>query len=141
MIELKNPALYRHLTGLAGTFETAKQLTLRNYNVSLTQRNFPYVDLFVQNPKTMKFVGVQVKAQRIANPGGFDLDTNKLNFPNLIVVLVAFKSKYNNDLPEYYIATAQEIKEAVVDGKRPGIPRRNLKPEWKDNWKLFDELL
>ncbi|VVC00252.1 Uncharacterised protein [uncultured archaeon] len=136
-----NSALYKQLTGLAGTYEVAKQLCLKNYNVSLTQKNFPSVDMFVQNPKNGKSVPIQVKAQRIANAGGFDISCKCLNIPELIVVFMAFESLKKKEM-EFYIASAEEVKPKVVGEKREGISRKSiLEAGWENHWDKIEQRL
>lgn len=132
--------LYRHLTGMAGTFEVAKQLALYGYNVCLTQRNFPSVDLFVQNPKNMKSVPIQVKALRKPNSGGFFLSPEKTKIPNLIIVFVVLETSIGS--PEVYIAEAAEAAKRIrypPSRKGPGISMEQIRKEdkWLDNWDLI----
>jgi hypothetical protein len=141
-MELKtSTALYKHLTGLAGTFEVAKHLCLRNYNVSLTQRNFPYVDLFVHNQVNGKSIPIQVKAQRIANSGGYDCSVDHLNIPNLIIVFAAFKSGPKKEM-EFFIARAKDVIPYITGQKRSGIARKILvNSDWKDDWEIIEKAL
>jgi hypothetical protein len=80
----------KHHTGVAGTFAVAVELSRRNYEVSLTPRNSPSIDLLCASPNGIPFK-VQVKRASSANfvpVGKARLETNPDDNLYLIIVLV-----------------------------------------------------
>lgn len=48
--------------GVAGEHLVVAQMNLRGWDASLTEKNYPMIDIFGRNPQTGQFVSVQVKS-------------------------------------------------------------------------------
>ena len=133
---MKNSAIFKQLTGLAATFAVGKELVLRGYYIALTQKNFPLVDLFATDPRTMKSVPIQVKGAR--EERGFDLEIKKTRLPNLVVVFVVLRNRKN--VTDFYVVKASEARKFIGGAVRPGISFSDIK-KWHNNWKAIRQCL
>jgi hypothetical protein len=139
------------LSGVAGEYFVAAELSRRGYVASLTLRNTRGIDILVSNADATKSVGVQVKTKQGI---GADWVLNKKvesdAAENLFFVFVTLNSL---GAPDYYVVPKDDVARFVTDNhalwlKTPGRagrkhvdnPMRKFKdPEghYRDKWELL----
>ncbi len=135
-----------NITGSAGEFIVAAELSRRGIIATLTLKNTPLIDVIASNPKKGLTANVQVKTRSQANTQGWVLGKkveNETEIKNLYYVFVNLKELH--ELPDYYIIPhntfAKYIRnlhqELMSSKSRDGTPRkdsaiRNFKPETRD---------
>lgn len=139
------------LSGIAGEYFVAAELSRRGYVASLTLRNTRGIDILVSNAEATKSVGIQVKTKQ---GRGADWMMNKKVeadvAENLFFVFIVL-----NDLeaPEYYVVPKDVVARFVRDShaawlKTPGrrgqvhvdTPMRKFKDpsgSFRDRWDLL----
>lgn len=135
-----------NITGSAGEFIVAAELSRRGMIATLTLKNTPLIDVLASNPKKGLLANVQVKTRSQANKQGWVLSKKveiKTDVKNLYYVFVNLKEL--NELPDYYIIPHNKFanyiskvhKEWLLSESKGGKPRkdndiRNFKPESRD---------
>lgn len=120
------------LSGVAGEYFVAAELSRRGYTASLTLRNTRGIDILVSNADATKSVGVQVKTNRggkkewmLSEKVERDVATN------LVFVFVRL-----NELsaPDYYVVPLADVAKYAVESHNRwlGTPGRQGQPH-KDN--------
>jgi len=139
------------LSGIAGEYFVAAELSRRGYVASLTLRNTRGIDILVSNRDATKSVGIQVKTKQ---GRGADWMLNKKVetdvAENLFFVFIVL-----NDLaaPEYYVVPRDEVARFVRDNhaawlQTPGrrgqahvdTPMRKFKDptgRYRDRWDIL----
>lgn len=132
-----------NITGAAGEFFVAAEISKRGAIATLTLKNTPTIDVLATNPEKGTFANIQVKTRGIANNQGWKLSSkvdNKSKIKNHFYVFVNLKE--NNELNEYYIIPFNEFAEFITKKHRKWMkgtdrqgnphkdnPIRNFKPE------------
>ncbi|MFZ4125809.1 MAG: hypothetical protein ACOYJ2_07055 [Rickettsiales bacterium] len=127
----KRAKLSAGLSGVAGEYFVAAELSRRGYIASITLRNTRGVDILVSNINATKSVGVQVKtSQSTGKKWVLNKKIETEEATNLFYVFVRL-----NELgtPEYYIVPKREAAKYAADHhkeylgklKRDGTPRKD----------------
>ncbi len=153
-----------NITGAAGEFFVAAELSRRGFIATLTLKNTPLVDVIATNFDTGITLNIQVKTRSERNNQGWIL-SDKVEKESIIknhyFIFVNLEDKKN--LPEYYIIPAdvfakyqqQKHKKWLSGVRINGTQRkdsslRNFKPStedasfadmYKNNWSLLTDLL
>ena len=100
------------LSGVAGEYFVAAELSRRGYMASVTLRNSDSIDIHASTPKGESLFAIQVKTQQIATRS-WPLNTKaeKLASPNLYYVFVSFKGMLER--PDYFIVPSVIVAERV----------------------------
>jgi hypothetical protein len=141
------------LTGVAGEYYVAAELSKRGYLASITLRNSEGIDILCSNQIGTKSVTIQVKTTG-GNTPEWILSSKSESFYNdrLYYVFVLLKSI--DDFPEYYVVPSKIVADYVsnshrtwLDGKkRNGDERkdsdmrkfRDIEGKYKNNWDILD---
>jgi hypothetical protein len=150
------------LSGIAGEYFVAGELSRRGYIASITLRNTAHTDVLASNGD--KAVNIQIKTRCIEKADGWDLgnkplETSKLNH-NIYYVLVAISSNPDKKEIDYYVIPKNEFNKRVEENfvywkssnKRNGETKKSERRffrikehpnfnivKYKDNWTiLFD---
>lgn len=108
-------------THLAGEYFVAAELYRRGFSVETTIGNAKAIDLFVH--KDNRIISVQVKAIQNKKNSGWRLMSNKI----VEGVLYVFVNLNDQENPDYYIATAEETTQKIIDyGTHSGISLKTL---------------
>lgn len=102
----------RHqLTGNAGLYHVARELSRRGWHVMPTVRNARGADLYAASADESRVLAIQSKAlsKRVPVPLGGSLDT--LRSPWWVITINA-----NSDLPTCFVLTLEEVKAAAHEG-------------------------
>lgn len=145
------PILSAGLSGVAGEYFVAAELSRRGYVASITLRNTRGIDILVSNSDATRSVGVQVKCTQ----GNFrswlvkKLDSDELA-SNLFFVFVSMNGLGE---PAYYVVPKNVVAESVeadhskylADGEIRGLVRkdtamrkfRDSDGRFRDRWDLL----
>jgi hypothetical protein len=141
------------LSGVAGEYFVAAELSRRGYIASITLRNTRGIDILVSNENASKQVGIQVKTNQNDKPVWL-LNEKAENYfaENLFYVFVRLKSR-NDERPDFYVVSSAIVAEytkrtnhewLVTPGKK-GQQRNNssmrtfrdLDGVYKDKWEIL----
>ena len=139
------------LSGVAGEYFVAAELSRRGYVASITLRNTRGIDILVSNRDATRSVGVQVKCTQ----GNFNswlvkkLDSGELA-SNLFFVFVSMNGLGE---PAYYVVPKEVVAESVeaahskylADGEIRGLERKDTamrkfadrEGKYRDRWDLL----
>jgi hypothetical protein len=139
------------LSGVAGEYFVAGELSRRGYVASLTLRNTRGIDILASNVDATKSVGIQVKTTQGGK--GYWLLSEVAEADNAQNLYYAFVRLNGTGVPEYYIVPRAVVAKTVRDEhiKWRGTPRRDGKPhnqtsmrtfrdsanEYRDRWELL----
>jgi hypothetical protein len=140
------------LTGIAGEYLVAGELSRRGYVVSLTLRNTKGVDLLVSNVNATRSVGIQVKTNQTGKADWILSKKAEADLAsNLAYVFVAMRGLTP---PEFYVVPRADVARYVRESHQewlaaPGragrahrdIDMRHFKDpdaKYRDRWDLLD---
>ncbi len=97
------------LTGVAGEYLVAGELSKRGYIASITLRNTRGIDILVSNRNATKPVGIQVKSTKYGDARSWMLNEKAENYyaDNLFYVFVNLKD--NNQRPDFFIVPSKVV--------------------------------
>lgn len=98
------------LTGVAGEYYVAAELSRRGYVASLTSKNTKGIDCLASNQDGSKTVSIQIKAKNKGR-GWILNESNEHHNPNLFYVFVSMEE---NMPPEYFIVDSAHVSEAII---------------------------
>jgi hypothetical protein len=143
------------LSGIAGEYFVAAELSRRNYIASMTLKNTKGIDILVSNLEATKSVGIQVKTNQ--GRGKEWLLNQKIENNLATNLLFAFVRLNELDVPEFYIVPGDVVKNYATnrhkeylagtkkDGtlRKDGPMRKFADPEnnYLNNWELLDQEL
>ncbi len=114
---MSSKKLSKQLSGIAGEYYVAAELSRRGYLAAITLRNSDSVDILVSNQSGDKTFAIQVKTTQnkrkwiLSKKAENDLTTNKFYvFVNI--------PKDLNLLPEYFIVNANYLAKNIYEGHR-----------------------
>jgi hypothetical protein len=123
----------RQLTGNAGLYYVAWQLSRRGWNVMPTSRNARGSDIFITDGDEQKWLGIQSKAlsKRVAVPLGRSLEDLRSELWIITIHAVS-------ETPVCYVMAVDEVKAEASQDKNGGAwwlePRAYDRAEFKDAW-------
>lgn len=107
--------LSKGITGIAGEYFVAAELSRRGYMASITLRNNDSIDIHASNLSDKKIFGIQVKTSQYSGrkwPVGQKAETREAD--NLFYVFVAFKKI--DERPDYFIVPSKDVATQVREG-------------------------
>ena len=131
------------LSGIAGEYFVAGELSRRGYIASITLRNTAHIDLLASNGE--KTINIQVKTRCIERADSWDLGSKPLKHKevknNIFCVLVEIHSDPNNKEIGYYIIPKKELYKKVETNFQENIkiPRRDGRPRTTNRRRLIIE--
>jgi len=113
------------LTGVAGEYFVAAELTKRGYIASITLRNTRGIDILVSNRDATKSVGIQVKSTRYSNTRAWILNKKSENYytNNLFYVFVNLKE--GNQRPDFFIVPSKIVAEYITKSHKKWLKKPN----------------
>jgi len=146
---MKTPQWIKKLGGHAGELYVAAELSKRGIPNALLPENFSDDDIMVGSKDASQICFIQVKSCHPDRANSFILRQENeewVNAPeNYYVVFVWLGSPKMNEGPKYWITTKHEVGKACIEHSAHGTDNwerrfslRRLKPEWENNWSLFN---
>ena len=145
--------LSKQLSGIAGEYFVAAELSRRGFLAAITLRNSESIDILANSPITNKQICFQIKTSQGKRKWPLSEKVEKDKTPNKIYVFVNLIS--DEHLPEYFLIEAIELSEMIEENHRKWLLTPNRKGEphnetkfrefndinekYKDNWKLLDK--
>lgn len=139
------------MSGIAGEYFVAAELTRRGYIASLTLRNTRGVDILASNLNATRSVGIQVKA--VQGRGKSWMLNQKIESSEATNLFFVFIRLNHLDAPEYYIVPREEVSRFAADNhqlwldtlgrkgqKHNDNPLRQFKDpgnKYRDRWDLL----
>jgi len=129
------------LSGIAGEYFVAGELSRRGYIASITLKNTAHIDVLASNGE--KAVNIQVKTKCIERADSWDLGTKPLEYKNgknnIFYVLVETHSDLRNKEISYYIIPKRELNKKVEENFQEHLktPRKDGKPR-TTTWRRFN---
>jgi len=139
------------LSGIAGEYFVAAELSRRGYVASITLRNTRGIDILVSNADATKSVGIQVKTNQ-GDKRDWMLN-QKAEADTAAKLFYIFVRLKRLELPEYYVVpraavakyVREEYKEWLARPGRAGQPHaatemrtfRDQANEYRDRWDLL----
>ena len=105
--------LNKILTGVAGEYFVAAELSRRGYVASLTLRNTRGIDILASNLDATKSVGIQVKTNSGKKPHW--LLSEKAETDTAENLYYVFVNLNEIDAPEYYIVPRAEVAKYITE--------------------------
>ena len=129
------------LTGVAGEYFVAAELSLRGYVASITLRNTKGIDIVVSNEEGNKTVNIQVKTNRRKKPQWImNKKAENIKDKNMFYVLVLLFDDITS--PEYYIVSSRDVANYVEKGHKKWLstPGRGGKMHKDTIMRMFEDL-
>ena len=101
----KNPKI---LTGIAGEYYVAAELTKKGYIASITLRNTEGIDILVSNQKSTKSLGIQVKTSN-QNASAWMLKSNAETYKSDSLYYIFVKIKKEDVRPDFFIVPSKIV--------------------------------
>lgn len=126
------------LTGVAGEYFVAAELSRRGYIASITLRNTRDVDILASSNNTSKQVAIQVKTSK-ANSGRWMLSekAEENHSPNLFYIFVDLKNEMER--PDFYIVPSITVATFIRKGHRQWLGKmgKGGKPHNDSSVRIF----
>ena len=106
-----NKKLSPVLSGVAGEYFVAAELSRLGYIATVTLRNTKGIDILVSNEKASKSIGLQVKTSQGAKRWLLNKKAEEYFADNLFYAFVVLKAK--NSRPDYYIVPSKVVAEFI----------------------------
>ena len=103
------------ITGLAGVYFVAAELSLRNYVATVTSRNAPGVDVIAVSVDLKKTVSIQVKANKPKGTHAFWLLSKRSKHDvskSLFYVFVNLKNQ--GERPDFYVVPSRVVARDMI---------------------------
>ncbi len=113
------------LTGVAGEYLVAGELSKRGYIASITLRNTREIDILVSNRDATKSVGIQVKSTRNSNARHWILNEKSENYyaDNLFYVFVNLKE--GDQRPDFFVVPSKIVAKQITKSHKSWLKRPN----------------
>ncbi len=109
-----NPRSMYGITGVAGEYFVAAELSRRDWIATVTLKNTPNIDVLATRRDGSRTINVQVKTRSPTNKQGWVLDSSiekPVAKKNFFVVLVQLKGR--DELPDYYVIPRNALAGAI----------------------------
>ena len=152
---MRTPQWIKKLTGTAGEYFVAAELSKRGIINALLPENFSDDDIMVARKDGKDNGSIQVKACHPDRGNSFPLYDKHEEWEkaesNQYVVFVLLGSPKNNEPPRFWIATKKEVGKACKEHPCHGTENSErrfsiqgkiaIKTEWENNWNVFKKYM
>jgi hypothetical protein len=154
---MRVPEWIKKLSGKAGEYYVAAEFSKRGILNALLPENFPDDDIIIGKKDGNEIGFVQVKASHSERSKTFPLYKRHEDWVNAkdnqYVVFVLLGSNQKNEPPRYWIVEKKQVGKACLEHPCHGsknderrfriadLPELSLRPEWENNWKLFEKYM
>ena len=113
------------LTGVAGEYLVAGELSKKGYIASITLKNTREIDILVSNRDATKSVGIQVKSTRYSNARSWMLNEKSENYyaDNLFYVFVNLKE--GNQRPDFFVVPSKVVAKHITKSHKKWLKKPN----------------
>lgn len=142
------------LSGVAGEYFVAAELSRRGYIASLTLKNTKGIDLLVSNEDGTKSIGIQVKTnQGIEKSWVLNEKNEEYDSQTLIYIFV---NSLSEKIPNFYIVKSNDVAEYIKENHQKWFNSPNKKggkhktttirkfndyeEQYKDKWDIIDTI-
>lgn len=128
------------LTGIAGEYYVAAELSRRGFMASITLRNNDSIDIHASRLSDNSLLAIQVKTQ---HKGGrswlLNQKSEQLVGGNLYYIFVTLKGEYER--PDFYIVPSKIVSQRAIDAHQEwlGRPGRNGQPHNDSTMRKFED--
>lgn len=131
----------RNLSGIAGTYYVAAELSRRGYVALVTLKNTAGVDIFVSSEDSFKSIGIQVKTNQHNKRKGWLLSKKNEDIHNDNLIFVFVNMKEDGERPDFYIIPSVTLAEEVIKGHLKWLetPGKNGKEHNDNNMRMFGD--
>jgi uncharacterized membrane protein len=131
--------LSKQLSGIAGEYYVAAELSRRGYLAAITLRNSDGVDILASNSNGERTFSIQVKTTQNKRKWILTKKVENDKTGNKFYVFVNIPNELNS-LPEYYIVRAKDLAINIFEGHRNWMkePGRNGRIRRDSNIRQFD---
>lgn len=128
------------LTGIAGEYLVAGELTRRGFVASITLRNTRGIDIVVTNRDASKSVGIQVKASA-GSRRGWILNKKGEDFYSKTLFYVFVNLNGNDERPDYFIVPSKIVADYIKYGHAEWLnkPSKKGTPHRDSTMRLFSD--
>jgi len=109
--------LTKQISGIAGEYYVAAELSRRGYIAAITLRNSEGIDILVSNHSGEKAFAIQVKTTQNKRKWILTEKVEKDFVPNKFYVFVNIPKEFEK-LPEYYIVASEDLAQHIYEGHR-----------------------
>lgn len=138
---LKSTNAQNMLTGMAGVYAVAAELSLRGFVVAVTSRNAPGVDLLAFSSDPKKTVGIQVKANKPRGTQSFWLLNKRAKEDTSDTLFYVFVNLKGPGQPaEYYVVPSGVVSRdmAFSRSKKGEWYSFARDPRYRDRWDVIE---
>ena len=150
---MTNNKLSKQLSGIAGEYFVAAELSRRGFLAAITLRNSDGVDILANSLETNNQICFQIKTSQKKRKWPLSEKVEKDKSPNKIYVFVNLIDQ--NSLPEYFLIDAVSLSEIIETGHKKWLSTPNKKGgihndtkirefsdvngKYKDNWQILNK--
>jgi phage-related tail fiber protein len=134
--------MWHQLTGNAGLYHVARELSRRDWHVMLTVRNARGSDLYAVNEDERVVLSIQSKALSRKSPVPLGRKLETLRSDWWVITVGA-----NTSTPTCYVMTLDEVKKAAHHGKSATSaesfwlqPKAYMRDDYREAWHRLDAL-
>ena len=133
MEKKKLEKLSKGITGIAGEYFVAGELSRRGFMASITLRNNDSIDIHASWPENNQMFAIQVKtSQNMGRSWPLGQKAESLRADNLFYVFVILKG--DMERPDYFIVPSKEVAKHVKEGHQAWLNAPGKKgQQHKDN--------
>lgn len=146
-----------NLSGIAGTYYVAAELSNFGYIALVTMKNTSGIDILVSSEKTFNSIGIQVKTNQSGNRKGWLLSEKNETLCNSNLVYIFVNINSANTKPDFYIVPSVIVSETITKGhqswlktpSKSGLPHKDTslrmffdnEERYKNKWELIHNLI
>lgn len=132
--------LSKGITGIAGEYFVAAELSRLGYMASITLRNNDSIDIHASNIEGDKMFAIQVKTtQNSGRKWPLNKKVENIHSTNMFYVFVAFKEI--NERPEYFIVPSKDLANQIKKEHQEWLdaPGKNGQPHNDTDMRQFSD--
>ncbi len=113
------------ITGVAGEYLVAGELSKRGYIASITLRNTRGIDILVSNRDATKSVGIQVKSTKYSNARSWMLNEKSEDYYANHLFYIFVNLKEENQRPDFFIVPSKIVANYITKSHKRWLKKPN----------------
>ncbi len=133
------PKLAKHMSGIAGEYLVAAELSRRGYIASLTLRNTQDIDVLASSADGSRQIAIQVKCdQTKGHEWMLSAKAERLSGPTIYYVFVRL---HDGGTPEFFVVPSEVVAERTTTSHREWLakPGRSGQPHADTSIRVFSD--